>query len=1183
MRRRLCLYRIVCFGIACLALIASSGAVQAEGWQCHSSTETAIELEFTLPVLVIDSVSAGGAIYTTVDLAGFGTSTELGAPRLPRPRLLVELPSGAAWSLSIEAPEFREIPLSAPLLPLQPVRYRDAPEPPFALDVAAYGRTGFPPTPVASLREIGPVRQHRLALLEIDAVQYDPARQVLRVLDRAQIRVDLRPGTMPMAAAERERLRSPLFDAVIHRLAPNAPAPTYNPGIPVGLLVISAPELADDPLLAEMLARKSRRGLHVTHVSTDEIGGTATQIQAYIQNAYWTWAVPPTFVLLIGDTPEVPTWIGHGDDHPATDLYYGVTWGEPYEIFLPDISVGRLSVHTLPQLHNLLAKMLSYEEVGWTGNDTWERYAVFLAGEDHYGDNEGQWNAVIDAFLQPHGYSTDKLYCHTYDATSQQVRDALNEGRSICGYSGHGNETIWGDGPWFTCYDVHHLTNTVYPVIQSYSCLTGRYTYPECIGEAWIRAEHGGVAFYGATQVSPTLWDIIQSWYFSEGIFGAEAMGLVDQTWLGGMVLYAKVGFYVHMGGPEWIRSYIEEYNLLGDPSLDLWTSIPTSLPVAAPEAVTAGDTGLEVQVPGFVHAMVSAAKHDEADDFLANAWTDSTGRAVVSFGSPVAPGTLDLAAVAHDGRPWYGEALVIPSSGPYLRADSALVLDAMGDADGWLDGGETAGLTVRLENIGFHAATGVTGELQSADGSVEILSGHASFPEIAPGAVAGNTDLFEIRLSPGTQDQQVVPMRLTAGSAEGEWECDFELIAHAPRLQPMGELIDDSAASGNGDGIADPGETVYLYLWMENVGHADAPATIGRLSTSTAGVRILDAEGQCGSVPQGARQLLGAFQIAIGPECPAPSTIDLHGRVTAAGGFQNEFDYGLAVGAWRDDAESDRGWQLGAEGDDATAGVWVRLDPNGTVSGDQPVQPEDDHTPDPGKLCFVTGNCLSGYPAMRGDVDGGRTTLLTPVFALGDAMSAHIEYWRWFSNDLGENPGQDAWRVEVTSDGETWVTLEETVESANSWTWHTFNLEESIPLTNQVQIRFVAEDLAPESLVDAAVDDFTLTMVRRLPTDAPEGAAPLRADFLRLEPTPLQSTGRIRFVQSARGPIDLALYDVAGRRIRCLAGGVLGPGLHDVEFNGRDGTGHRLASGVYFLKLTSAAGTRSRQVAIVR
>ena len=51
-------------------------------------------------------------------------------------------------------------------------------------------------------------------------------------------------------------------------------------------------------------------------------------------------------------------------------------------------------------------------------------------------------------------------------------------------------------------------------------------------------------------------------------------------------------------------------------------------------------------------------------------------------------------------------------------------------------------------------------------------------------------------------------------------------------------------------------------------------------------------------------------------------------------------------VGGWYDNAERNRGWTITAPGDDATSGIWTRVDPIGVWEEGIPVQPEDDATP---------------------------------------------------------------------------------------------------------------------------------------------------------------------------------------------------------------------------------------------
>jgi hypothetical protein len=181
------------------------------------------------------------------------------------------------------------------------------------------------------------------------------------------------------------------------------------------------------------------------------------------------------------------------------------------------------------------------------------------------------------------------------------------------------------------------------------------------------------------------------------------------------------------------------------------------------------------------------------------------------------------------------------------------------------------------------------------------------------------------------------------------------------------------------------------------------------------------------------------------------------------------------------DTVETNLGWTLGVAGDTATTGQWVRGNPNGTSA-----QPEDDHTPDPGVTCFFTGQGTAGGADGQADVDGGRTTLLSPVLDLSSG-DATISYWRWYSNGLGGAPNADVFAVDVSADnGQSWIRAE-TVgpggpETQPGWFYHEFRVSSFVKVSSTVRVRFIAEDAGQGSLIEAAIDDFRAVVTTECP-----------------------------------------------------------------------------------------------------
>jgi hypothetical protein len=168
---------------------------------------------------------------------------------------------------------------------------------------------------------------------------------------------------------------------------------------------------------------------------------------------------------------------------------------------------------------------------------------------------------------------------------------------------------------------------------------------------------------------------------------------------------------------------------------------------------------------------------------------------------------------------------------------------------------------------------------------------------------------------------------------------------------------------------------------------------------------------------------------------------------------------------AFADDFETNLGWTVGAAGDNATSGVWTRVDPIGTTA-----QPEDDSNSD-GTFCFVTGQGPVGGAAGSADVDGGTTTLTSPTLDCSDPETI-LQYDRWYSNNLGGAPNADSMPVEISgNNGTTWVQLELVTENASAWVTKSFTVADFIAPSSTVKVRFRARDLNTGSLVEAGID----------------------------------------------------------------------------------------------------------------
>lgn len=290
---------------------------------------------------------------------------------------------------------------------------------------------------------------------------------------------------------------------------------------------------------------------------------------------------------------------------------------------------------------------------------------------------------------------------------------------------------------------------------------------------------------------------------------------------------------------------------------------------------------------------------------------------------------------------------------------------------------------------------------------------------------------------------------------------------------------------------------------------------------------------------------------------------------------------YGFSVVSVFEPFETAGAWTVGDLGDAATTGVWQLAIPVGTSAA-----PDSDFTLPPGQSCFVTENAAPGAPPGTADVDGGKTTLLSPVFDLssgGPYSRVSVRYHRWYSNHLGAS-FDDTWRVDASNDGgSTWTNIETEPQGQNAWVPVSVELLALFGTVNQLRFRFIAEDQGSGSLVEAAVDDFELIAVPEPSVDV-SGNSPIA---LRLGPAaPNPSSTSIRFaLEVAPGtPVHAWVRDVRGRVVREVlpAGTRLTEGRTQLEWNGVGGAGSRLAAGIYFLEVESVAGHASRKFVLL-
>jgi VCBS repeat protein/Big-like domain-containing protein/flagellar hook capping protein FlgD len=101
-------------------------------------------------------------------------------------------------------------------------------------------------------------------------------------------------------------------------------------------------------------------------------------------------------------------------------------------------------------------------------------------------------------------------------------------------------------------------------------------------------------------------------------------------------------------------------------------------------------------------------------------------------------------------------------------------------------------------------------------------------------------------------------------------------------------------------------------------------------------------------------------------------------------------------------------------------------------------------------------------------------------------------------------------------------------------------------------------------------------------PTEVPPPTIPATA-LLQNHPNPFNPSTSIRFELTHDANVTLSVFDAAGAFVTTLAAGPYSRGIHDVVWNGTDGKGGRVGSGVYFYRLDTGGKTLTRKMVLLK
>jgi hypothetical protein len=432
------------------------------------------------------------------------------------------------------------------------------------------------------------------------------------------------------------------------------------------------------------------------------------------------------------------------------------------------------------------------------------------------------------------------------------------------------------------------------PFIVSVACVNGAFHTTECFAEAWLHKENGGaISMYAST--------ISQSWdppmrgqdYFNDLLIGGYDYSMhpgqngistdVQKTTFGALCFNGSILMTVeeYSGG----QSEMEAWTIFGDASLQVRTDTPAEIILSNNVVLMGVDFTTTITSGGspVEGALVTLYQ----DDIAYSGATDLNGSVTISHS--LIAGDAKMIITGFNIETIYDDITVIPPGGAYIMFDSCIIDDSSGNNNNLLDYGESVLLDVTLSNVGTAQADNVDAILSTTDQYVTILDDNQNFGNIPAGQTVTQSGAFAFEVDGNVPDGHGILFTLEATDGIDTWTSAFIINAHAPLLE-MGSYLIDDTAQGNGDYFWDAGETVDIFITVENNGSSDAFNVMGELLTADPYITINSSQADYGDIAFGGNSEQ-SFNATSSPSTPQAHIAIFNVQISSDGGVKIDHD----------------------------------------------------------------------------------------------------------------------------------------------------------------------------------------------------------------------------------------------------------------------------------------------------
>jgi hypothetical protein len=973
------------------------------------------------------------------------------------------------------------------------------------------------------------------------------------------------------------------------------------------MLLLVPPPLVNS--FNEFALWKKQLGIDVTIFTTNDTGTTNVQIKQFIQNRYNNEETRPDYILIAGDVDDAFTFPSYyfGTENNVTDQIYTFLDGNDY---FPDALIGRFSIDSSFELATIISKQFRYEREPYTGNPNWFRNAVLVAG--NYASSPPvpttpkyvtMWLAEKMANYGFQGIS-EIYYPPTYPGTNQ-ITAAINNGASFVSYRGWGDANGW-HYPYYHTENLVDLNNgAMLPVMTSIVCNTGDFanSVDPCFGEAVLRigtpsSPKGMVAFIGPS-------DLHTSTKFNNAIFAGFYSGLLDENifTLGTALLRGKIELYqnfpldINTGGQ--VEFYFHVYNILGDPALQMWTTIPQAIAANLPEQIAQGTNHLNITVQNSMNgAIVTAIQNNVIKDVS----TIQNGNAILYLEELSSDNVL-ITISKPDFIPLIHTISVVTNSVDLGISEIVAINPLLA--------GQINAVNLTMKNYGNENSESITAQFGSQNPLISFVQNSVHFGVINAGASV--TREVSIAIDANCPNQEIFEVAVELLPTPQTHK--FELMVGSLNFDIVHfEVI-------NNNGFLQPGAESTIRVTVKNIAVLNALNVSALVQSLSDAVTVITNSTAIGNVAID-QSAVFTFDAYVEADCYIGRPVSFDLNFSSDNGLQAHEYLTMEVGQVTNSAPTgpdhygyfaydsfDTGYS------EAPTYFWHEIDPleggNGTVllMGDD--QSQNISLPFPftfyglqkSEITICSNGWISFLPTwMTNFRNWNIPSALGPYGMIaaywddliGKLVGENHEQMRiCYYHDSNENYFVIEWNeaynrfdnaslekfqlvlynpaFHTTNDGNGIIQIN----------YHTINNPDAINnyatvgIENYQQtdgVLYTYANLYPASatpLQNGLAVKFT-TNPPDTYTSANENMIPAaKTKLFANYPNPFNPTTTISFEIPENGNVSLKIYDVKGRHIKTIIEEPMTGGFHSMVWNGDDQYGQSVTSGIYFYKLT--------------